>query len=181
LPEPAFEAPITGAIWHFARTLAFASKNQAPAAKSEHARFIKDSESLPRNIEFGNSDSGALIAVARPYLEGRLALTRNDVAAAIAALRRAVVAEDALAHDDPPGWWLSSRQALGAALLQAGDFGNAEKVYRDDLERNPENGRALLGLQSALAGQSRQREAESLQQRIDRAWRTADTTPAAAI
>jgi hypothetical protein len=181
LPEPPFEAPVTGAMWHFARTLALAAKNRLAEATMERSKFVADAQSLPKNIEFGNSNSGAIIAVARLYLEGRLALARGDIAGAIKWLRGAVIAEDALAHDDPPAWYLSSRQALGAAMMRAGDFGGAEKVYREDLEHNPEGGRALFGLQAALAAQGRHREAEALQKRIDRAWRAADVKLAAAM
>jgi tetratricopeptide (TPR) repeat protein len=181
LPEPAFEVPLTGMLWHFARTLAFAAKNQLAAAAIEREKFVKDAQSLPKNIEFGNSNSGAMIAVARLYLDGCLALARGDIAGAIKWLRGAVIAEDALAHDDPPAWYLSSRQALGAAMMRARDFGGAEKIYREDLDRNPESGRALFGLQAALAAQGRLREAGTLQKRIDRAWRAADVELAAAM
>jgi len=174
LPEPAFEVPLTGVIWRFARTLAFAEKNQVAAAAIERGKFLKDAQSLPKNIDFGNNNSGAVIAVARLYLEGRLALVRGDIPGAITWLRNAVIAEDALAHDDPPAWYLSSRQALGAAMMRARDFGAAERIYREDLERNPESGRALFGLQAALAAQGRHREAGALQKRIDHAWRAAD-------
>ena len=176
LREPPFEVPLTGVIWRFARTLAFVGKNRLADAAIEREKFVKDAQSLPKNIEFGNSNSGALIAVARLDLEGRLALARGDIVAAIKWLRGAVVAEDALARDDPPAWYLSSRQALGAALMRARDFSDAEKIYREDLERNPESGRTLFGLQEALAAQGRHREAGALQKRIDRAWRAADVT-----
>jgi tetratricopeptide (TPR) repeat protein len=181
LPEPPSEVPLTGAIWRFARTLAFAAKNQLPAAAIERAQFVNEAKALPKNIEFGNSSSGAVIAVARLYLEGRLALMRGDVADAIKWLRNAVIAEDALARDDPPAWYLSSRQALGVAMMRARDFGGAEKIYREDLQKNPESGRALFGLQTALAAQRRDREAGALQKRIDRAWRVADAKLGAAM
>jgi hypothetical protein len=174
LPEPPFEVPVAGTIWRFARTLAFAGKNRLAEAAIEREKFVNDAQRLPKNIEFGNSNSGAVIAVARLYLEGRLALARGDIAGAIRWLRGAVVAEDALAHDDPPAWYLSSRQALGAAMMRARDFGDAEKICREDLARNPESGRALFGLQAALAAQGRHREAGALQKRIDRTWRAAD-------
>jgi tetratricopeptide (TPR) repeat protein len=174
LPEPPFEVPLTGMIWRFARTLAFAGKNRLADAAIEREKFVKDAQNLPKNIEFGNTNSGAVIAVARLYLEGRLALARGDIAGASKWLRGAVIAEDALAHDDPPAWYLSSRQAMGAAMMRARDFGAAEKIYREDLERNPESGRALFGLQAALAAQGRHREAGALQRRVDHAWRAAD-------
>jgi hypothetical protein len=174
LPEPPFEVPVTGVIWRFARTLALAGKNRLADAAIEREQFVKDAQSLPKNIEFGNNNSGAVISVARLYLEGRIALARGDTVGAIKWLRNAVIAEDALAHDDPPAWYLSSRQALGAATMRARDFSAAEKIYREDLERNPESGRALFGLQAALAAQGRHREAGALQKRIDQAWRAAD-------
>ena len=65
--------------------------------------------------------------------------------------------------------------------MRARDFGGAEKIYREDLERNPESGRALFGLQAALAAQGRQLEAGALQKRIDRAWRVADVKLGAAM
>ncbi len=180
-PEPPFEAPLTGVIWRFARTLAITAKNQPADAAVELGKFVEAAKSLPKNIEIGNNDSGAVIAVARPYLEGRLSLMRGDIAGAITSLRQAVLAEDALAYDEPPAWYLSSRLALGAAMMLARDFRGAEEIYREDLERNPESGRALYGLQAALAAQNRKHEAGSLQRRIDHAWRAADVKLDAAM
>jgi Flp pilus assembly protein TadD len=122
-----------------------------------------------------------VVALAQRYLEGRGALLRGDLPSSVGWLRQAVSAEDALVHDDPPAWYLSSRQALGVALIRTRDFSAAEKVYREDLERNPENGRGLYGLQAALAAQGRTDEAAALQKRIARAWRAADVKPGLGI
>jgi tetratricopeptide (TPR) repeat protein len=176
LPEPAFEAPLTEVIWHFARTLAFTAKNQLADAEIERGRFVEAADSVPKTLEFGNNTSAGMLAVARPYLDGRIALMRGDAPGAIKSLREAAVAEDALAYDEPPAWYLPSREALGAALLRAGDASGAEKAYREDLRRNPESGRALFGLRSALAAQRRSGEAAAVQKRFDRAWRAADVT-----
>jgi len=43
------------------------------------------------------------------------------------------------------------RHSIGANLMTAGRFAEAEQVYRDDLKRLPENGWSLLGLSEALA------------------------------
>ena len=101
---------------------------------------------------------------------------RGDAPSAIESLREAVVAEDALAYDEPPTWYLPSRQALGAALLRSGDASGAEKAYRENLRRNPESGRTLFGLRSALAAQGRSHQAADVQKRFERAWRAADVT-----
>jgi hypothetical protein len=174
LPEPAFEAPITGAMWHLARALAFAAKGQAAEAQAERAKFVEVAKVLSKTIEYGNNNAEMLALVAMPYLDGRLAMMSGNTAAAITYLRQAVAAEDALTYDEPPGWYLPSRNALGAALLHAGDLPAAEQVFRDELAIHAESGRALFGLRAALAGQGRDREALAVRKRFDHAWRAAD-------
>ena len=174
LPEPAFEAPISGTVWRLARTLALAGKGRLVDAAAERAKFIEATNSLPKTLELGNNNAGALVAIARPYLDGRIALMRGNFAEAIRYLREAVAAEDALAYDEPTPWYLPSREALGAALLRAGDFAAAEKTFRDDLVRNPESGRSLFGLHAALAAEGRADEVAKVKARFERAWRAAD-------
>jgi tetratricopeptide (TPR) repeat protein len=174
LPEPAFEAPISGTVWRLARTLALAGKGRLVDAAAERAKFIEATNSLPKTLELGNNNAGALVAIARPYLDGRIALMRGNFAEAIGYLREAVAAEDALAYDEPSPWYLPSREALGAAMLRAGDFAAAEKTFRDDLVRNPESGRSLFGLHAALAAEGRGDEAAKVKVRFERAWRAAD-------
>ena len=65
--------------------------------------------------------------------------------------------------------------------MAAGDLPAAEQVFRDDLVANRESGRALFGLQAALAGQGRTREAAAAQRRFAQAWRTADVTLATSL
>jgi tetratricopeptide (TPR) repeat protein len=125
-------------------------------------------------MEFGNNTADGIAAVARPHLDGRLALMTGDNAAAITYLREAVAAEDNLAYDEPPGWYLPSRDMLGAALLHAGNFPAAEQVFRDELGVHAESGRALGGLHAALVAQGRAQEAAAVQKRFLRAWRAAD-------
>ena len=174
LPEPAFEAPSTTTMWHFARTLALAGKGRGDDATAERAQFLAAAATLSTSMDYGNNDAAALAAVARPYLDGRLALMAGNTADGILFLRSAVEAEDALVYDEPPGWYLPSRDVLGVALLRAQDFAGAEQVFRAELARHPESGRALFGLQAALTAQHRDREAAAVAQHFQRAWRAAD-------
>jgi len=174
LPEPAFEAPISGALWHFARALALSGKGRLNDAQAERARFLEAAGALGKSIEYGNNNAPAIMAVARPYLDGRIALMAGDTTAAITLLRQAVVAEDELVYDEPPAWYLPSRDALGAALLRAGDYPAAEQVFRDELAVHAQSGRALFGLRAALAAQGREQEASAVQKQFERAWRAAD-------
>ena len=69
---------------------------------------------------------------------------------AVRAYQRAVEAQDALDYDEPPDWFYPVRETLGAALFRGGQFAEAEKVFREDLKRNPNNPRSLFGLAEAL-------------------------------
>src|ERR1700730_16135341 len=174
MPEPAFEAPISGTVWHLARTLALAGKGRLVDAAAERANFIEAANSLPKTLELGNNNAGELVAIARPYLDGRLALMRGNFAEAIRYLRESVAAEDALSYDEPPAWYLPSREALGTALLRAGDLPGAKKMFREDLVHNPESGRSLFGLHAALVAEGHRDEAARAQAGFERAWRAAD-------
>jgi tetratricopeptide (TPR) repeat protein len=174
LPEPAFEAPISGALWHFARVLALAGKGSMNEAQAERAQFLEAAGALGKSIEYGNNTAPAIMAVARPYLDARLALMRGDTTAAITWFRQAVAAEDELVYDEPPAWYLPSRDGLGAALLRAGDFPAAEQVFRDELAVHAQSGRALFGLRATLVAQGHGQEARAVQQQFERAWRAAD-------
>ena len=98
-------------------------------------------------------------------------------------LEQAVAAQDELAYNEPADWFFPARQLLGAQLMLAGRPGEAEKVYREDLERNPDNGWALYGLSLALRGPGACRggSARVGKQQV-RAWQHADVRlPASAF
>ena len=78
---------------------------------------------------------------------------------------------------NPPAWMVPVRHALGALLMAEGHYAEAEKIYREDLERNRANGWALTGLQQALIKQGRQDEADECAPRLAQAFKTADTHP----
>jgi len=82
-------------------------------------------------------------------------MARGDRAAAIAAYRRAIAAEDALDYDEPDDWFYPTRESLGAALLRDHQYAEAEKVFREDLRKNKNNPRSLYGLAAALRGQKK--------------------------
>ena len=67
------------------------------------------------------------------------------------------------------------RESLGAALLSAGKPVDAERVFREDLDRHPRNARALFGLQASLAKQGKDVDAAWIKRAFDEAWKNADT------
>ena len=54
---------------------------------------------------------------------------------AVEAFRAAAQVEDQLLYEEPPLWYYPIRQSLGRALLDAGRAHDAERVYREDLDR----------------------------------------------
>jgi hypothetical protein len=123
------------------------------------------------------NNARAVLNVAGKYLSAKIAKAKNQRQAAIEFLNEAVMLEDGLAYDEPPAWYIPSREALGGVLLRAGPSGApaAEHAFRTDLERNKLNGRSLFGLMEALKAQKRHREAATVRRQFAAAWRNADT------
>jgi hypothetical protein len=61
-------------------------------------------------------------------------------------------------------------------LLKAGRPADAERVYREDLVRNPGNGWALFGLAQSLRAQNKVAEAGEAEAGFRKAWAQADVT-----
>jgi hypothetical protein len=64
-------------------------------------------------------------------------------------------------------------------LLATGHPTEAEKVFRDDLERNPRDARALAGLRDCLNAQGRKYEADQIDQQFQASWKVASAVDAA--
>jgi tetratricopeptide (TPR) repeat protein len=116
------------------------------------------------------------LAIAVHALTGEIAARRGDLDAGIAHFREAVKLEDGGLYFEPPKWYYPVRHSLGAVLLKAGRSAEAERVYREDLRRFPENGWALFGLAQALKAQGKTAEAARTDARFKRAWADADVT-----
>jgi tetratricopeptide (TPR) repeat protein len=115
--------------------------------------------------------------IAELVLRARMAQAARDDQQAITLLRQAVLVEDGLGYSEPPLWFVPTRHVLGAALLRTGNAAAAEAVYRQDLQRIPENGWSLLGLSQALAAQGK--SPDITRARFHQAWAHADITPSA--
>ena len=96
-----------------------------------------------------------MLGTVAAILDGEIQRAAGNAAAAIAAFEQAVSLQDALLIDDPEPLPLAARHWLGAALLDQRRFADAERVYREDLRRHPDNGWALTGLRQALQAQGK--------------------------
>jgi hypothetical protein len=107
-------------------------------------------------------------------VEGEMLISEGNLDGGFAELRAAVKDEDALRYDERPGWLIPVRHSLGASLMQASRFAEAEQVYRDDLARRPENGWSLFGLAQSLHRQDKEEEAKATDDRFRKMWSKAD-------
>jgi tetratricopeptide (TPR) repeat protein len=124
---------------------------------------------------FGNNRARAILDLAATMVEGEILAHSGKLDEAFETLRTAVKLEDALKYDEPPGWMIPSRHVLGAALVRAGRFADAEQVYREDLKRLPGNGWALYGLAQSLRAQGKGGdEIKAVDDRFAKVWEKAD-------
>ena len=174
--EPDASTPVTRALWHWARGMALAATGKTEAAGGAMKSFGEAVKAVPAEAGYGQNRAHDVLKIGEHFLNARLAAARGDRKGSIEHLRKAVAAEDALAYDEPPGWYHPlSRESLGGALLLDGQYAEAERVFRADLERNRRNGRSLFGLAESLRAQGRTREAELVRREFERAWQHADT------
>jgi tetratricopeptide repeat protein len=174
-PAPAKdEFPITRAFWHFARGTALAAKNRTAEAEMEQAVFRNTMLMIPATAIFRKNRASAVLDVADGMLAGEILYRQGKTDDAIARLREAVAAEDALLYSEPPEWILPPRHTLGATLLDAGRPAEAAAIYREDLTLRPENGWSLSGLSRALKMQKKTAEAAAVGERLKKAWQHAD-------
>jgi tetratricopeptide (TPR) repeat protein len=177
-PEPPKARPHSRALWHYARGRALVARGDLPGARreAEQLRAIRSGGALDGlRMEFNPSPE--LVAIADGVLTGWIEAGAGRWDAAVAALREAVAREDALLYGEPPEWTVPARHDLGAVLLRAGRTAEAERTFREDLDRFPRNGWSLGGLAVALKAQGRAAEAGSVEAQFERAWRTADFEP----
>ncbi|HEV2863532.1 MAG TPA: hypothetical protein VGX48_21145 [Pyrinomonadaceae bacterium] len=175
--EPPASTPITNALWHWARGMALASTGKRAEAEAALKTYLSKVEAIPADKGYGQNTARSVLKIGEHFLNARLASARGDRPAAVAHLRQAVAAEDALAYDEPPGWYHPlSRESLGGALMLDKQYAEAESVFREDLRRNRRNGRSLFGLAESLKAQGKAREAELVRREFERAWKNADTS-----
>ena len=173
-PAPPAGFPIARTLWHHARGVALAAQGHTDKARAEWLALQTSAKDTPATATFGNNRAADIFAVAEAMLEGEILAQEGNLDDAIARLREAVKREDALRYDEPPGWILPVRHALGGFLLRQGKVAEAEAVYREDLRRWPNNGWGLYGLMQCLERQGQKDEAKQVRQKWQEVWKRGD-------
>jgi len=170
-PKESANEPLRIPVWRFARGLASIDTGDVDSARADLAvvEQFYNSMDVPSVTGFYNG-SHQILGVARDLLGARLAWIASDRQGAIEKLADAVTIQDSFLYIEPPDWYGPAREALGAALCKAGDFSRAERVFRDDLARNPRNPRSLFGLTTALEGEGNADDAAYVKAQFERGW-----------
>ena len=174
--KPNDDRPYIVAVWHYARAMAFIAANNIAEAEKEiiSLESFRGNETIDSLLIWGFNSAGILIDIAIETARGELAAKKKNYSEAIAHLQKAVEYEYSLQYDEPPTWFYPCRQNLGAVLIEAGKYDEAEKIYRENLADIPDNGWGLFGLQQALLKQGKTDEAAEIEKRFNEAWKYAD-------
>jgi tetratricopeptide (TPR) repeat protein len=157
----------------YATSAALAAKNRLTEAHAQLRQLDALIAGLPADLPAGQNALRDVLAVGRLVAAARIDGAEGRSEEALRELQDAVRLEDALAYDEPSDWFFPVRHLLGAELVRDGKFKEAERVYRDDLERHTGNGWALCGLKQALKAQGRVVEANATEAEFEKAWRHA--------
>ena len=116
-----------------------------------------------------------ILLIAEDVLGARIAEAKHDNKTALELFNKGVADEDSLTYDEPPQWFHPVRESLGGFLLRSGQYAEAEKVFRADLEKNKHSGRSLFGLVESLKQQKKSQAATAAQRDFESVWKNADT------
>jgi tetratricopeptide (TPR) repeat protein len=176
-PAPDASFMTTNAVWHSLRGVAFANTGKTAEAEQEQKQFRDFAAKIPADKMYDPLNKvSAVFKIHDNLLASAIARSRHDDNGAIDLLKQAVAAEDALNYSEPPAWYPPVRPLLGRLLLAANQAADAEKVFREDLDRNPRDARALAGLRDCLNAQGRKYEADQIDQQFHSAWKVAAVT-----
>jgi hypothetical protein len=173
-PAPPEDLRYTTGVWHYVRGLAYTAQGKLDSAAAERDKLVAIAKATAPDAYANLNSMQSVLAIAQNHLQGEMAAKRGRTDEAVKHLRKAIAGEDELNYDEPPPWYLPMRQRLGAVLLEAGQPVEAEKAFRADLVRRPENGWSLHGLAQSLRAQKRAGEASTVEERFKKAWKSAD-------
>ena len=155
-PQPPASQVYANVFYRFGRGMALSQMSKPDEARNELEairELIKDPVLQLPFPPFSPAIEGA--KVAEKMLEGNIALMEKKYTVAINAFSQANKIEENMIYTEPRDWLLNPKHYLGKAYLLAGQFANAEKTFRKDLDYNNENPWALRGLYQALVAQKK--------------------------
>ncbi len=147
------EGEVEGGFWDFAQGYAELREGNMRAAR----RYLTKVQDLAENSEgiFRFHKAKQLMSLSASILEGEILRAEGDLDGAIAAFQSAAAWDDKQQYDEPEPIPYAARHWLGAALIEAGRYAEAEQEYRTELADHPHNVWSLHGLMAALDAQGK--------------------------
>ncbi len=183
-PEPDKAHLIHHASWQWGQGMANVAKGDLKAAEANLAALNSEVEKAPAEAMVDKNSLKTVFGLAAHYLEAKIAEAKKDYPAAEKHYQMAADMHDGFNYIEPPEWPFPVYEAIGNMELAANEAPEAEKAFREDLKRNPRNGRSLYGLMQSLKAQKKDASARLVEMEFKAAWKQADTalgsTPAPA-
>ena len=176
-PDPVLYC-VSTAMHHYAKAVANAALRDFPVAETHRAAFHQAVGQVPATRRFFNNAAVDVLAVGEKMLDGELAYHQGNHQDAFEHVRESVRRDDGLAYTEPWAWMHPPRHALGALLLEQGQFAEAESVYRADLglddslqrcSQHPRNVWSLHGLVECLGRRPQTDERIELERQLAQA------------
>jgi tetratricopeptide (TPR) repeat protein len=147
------EDEVGAALWDFSYGYASLKQGDKDTATRMRDRSLEFAATTDQKFRF--HPAGHVVGTVAHILEGEILWSEGDLGGAIDAFEKAVEIEDSMLYDEPEPLPFAARHWLGAALLEAERFADAERVYRQELGDHPHNGWSLFGLRAALQAKGR--------------------------
>jgi tetratricopeptide (TPR) repeat protein len=163
---PVYDKPEQQAWRHWAIGLAHSATGQQDRAKAALADLEK---LLP-----AATASREPLAIAAMELQATITARTGDRKQAYELFRKAADREASQIYTEPPAYPRPVTEGWANVALSLGDFGVAERAYRELLTLEPGSGRAFFGLSRSLAGLGWAREANEARERGLKSWARAD-------
>ncbi|WP_460996027.1 hypothetical protein [Spirosoma harenae] len=180
--KPAENWPYASLLDHFSRGMAFIRTNKSAEA-SQQLKLLRERLTDPilskRRVPF--NAPLPIAHIAEHILEASILFSAKKPEQAVKLLEQAIQLEDQLIYTEPADWPLPARQFLGAFLLDAHQWKEAEAVYRQDLVHNPGNGWSLVGLHRALLEQTKKAELAPVEASYRAAFAKAEQIPVSSV
>jgi tetratricopeptide (TPR) repeat protein len=157
---------IPGGIWDWAQGYAKLRLREKDMARVYLARVLKAADE--EKAQFREHPAKQILGTLGGILEGEIYRSDGDLDKAIASLEQATKLYNSIIYDEPEPLPFAAQHWLGAALLEAKRYPEAESVYREELKKHPLNGWSLFGLKAALDGQGKHSDEVTTQ--FDRSW-----------
>ncbi len=168
----------TTAAIHQARAVALANLGRMDDATHAREVAVQARKDVPESRLVFNNTAEDVLMIGEAMMDGEIAFKSGDREGGLDHLRRSVELDDNLVYDEPWGWMQPTRHALGALLMEDGQFDEAEAVYRADLGlddtlaracQHPGNIWSLHGLHECLIRRGETTEARHIKLQLDKA------------